>query len=183
MPIPLKILKVVNDPAPKSSRSQLAADISALLEELPPHPKWAIIQRDLTQKQAQQVRSRLKHVKDRIEYTCRSGTVYVRLRMADPEFGPDGLAKLTPLDPVKAKANRPVPETTAAASAPSPARPKVVGWLAKPGSVRMDMFVEAWNAHAGHYDRAGKVAAELDVSTATVDQWRRQAITQGRIRR
>ena len=38
MPIPLKILKVVDDPAPKSTggRSQLASDISALLEELPP---------------------------------------------------------------------------------------------------------------------------------------------------
>lgn len=178
MPIPLKILKVVNDPAPKSSRSQLAADISALLEELPPHPKWAIIQRDLTQTQAQQVRSRLKHVKDRIEYTCRAGTVYVRLRMAEPVK-----AKANPTTTPDTSSPLPAPETPAAAPAPSPARPKVVGWLAKPGSVRMDMFVEAWNAYAGHADRAGKVAAELDVSTATVDQWRRQAITQGRIRR
>jgi hypothetical protein len=181
VPIPLKILKVVDDPAPKSTggRSQLASDISALLEELPPHPKWAIIQRDLTQTQAQQVRSRLKHVKSRIEYTVRSGTVYVRLRMAEPPVK----AKANPTTTPNTSSPLPAPETPAAAPVPSPARPKVVGWLAKPGSVRMDMFVESWNACSGHVDRAEKVAAELDVSRATVDQWRRQAITQGRIRR
>lgn len=158
MSTPPRILEVVDELPKKTGNGgrRPNADLVALLDQLPPWPKWAIVLTSTDLSERNRFRKRLDHFADRVEYATRGDAVYVRrLQTATTDPAPRSLE----------------PDT--------PARPKVIGWIGMPATKRMDLFVDAWRAHNGDI---AKVAAELDCSQSIADQWRRNARTHGRIR-
>jgi hypothetical protein len=168
----------------------MAPDVAAVLAGLPDHPKWAVVFSSADGADRKKVADRFaKLAKKGIQVHNGAGCVYVRRKAVPTETAtpapptPDFQVVAVPNDPdaaAKRGPGRPPKSHPAPAPLdPDPARPKIIGWLGMPRARRMDFFVASWNAHQG--DRAA-VAAELDISTALVDQWRRDAKTEGRIR-